>query len=181
LPPLVFNTSPVTLSGRIYIIYGSHVLPAFGAGTSVHHQASGGRPGYSYRSSNAAVAVVDGNGWVTVRSRGQTTITARDAAGQEKSYSVSVTGVILCEGVGGGTWPQINSNTAARGARMPSMGELREIYNTYGNRWPLGNGYYWCKDVAATWPVTRYYMKNLVNGTEAHVQYYGNAFGVGLK
>ncbi|QIB03547.1 hypothetical protein GZ982_02225 [Pseudomonas fluorescens] len=181
LPPLVFNTSPVTLSGRIYIIYGSHVLPTFGAGTSVLHQASGGRPGYSYRSSNAAVAVVDGNGWVTVRSRGQTTITARDAAGQEKSYSVSVTGVILCEGVGGGTWPQINSNTAARGARMPSMGELREIYNTYGNRWPLGNGYYWCKDVAATWPVTRYYMKNLVNGTEAHVQYYGNAFGVGLK
>jgi hypothetical protein len=182
IPPLIFNTSDVTLSGKIYLIPGSpQILPAFGPGTSVHHPATGGQPGYVYSSSKELVAVVDGNGVVTVRGRGTTTITVKDAAQQTKSYNVIVTGVIHCIGLGQGTWTTMSNNAANNGARLPSLGELREIYNLYGSRWPMGNYYYWSTDLAASWPITRYYMKNLVTGTEAHVQHYGAANGVGIR
>ncbi|UQS18275.1 Ig-like domain-containing protein [Pseudomonas sp. HS6] len=183
IPPLNFNTSPVTLSGKIYLIPGNpEILPAFGAGTSVHHQASGGQPGYIYTSSNTSVAFVDrSSGLVTVRGRGSATITVTDAANQSKSYTVSVTGVIHCIGVGQGTWTTMRNNAANNGARLPSLGELREIHNLYGSRWPMGNYYYWSTDLAASFPIIRYYMKNLVTGTEAHVQHYGTANGVGIR
>ncbi|PCR93979.1 hypothetical protein CP336_24550 [Pseudomonas fluorescens] len=182
IPPLNFNTSPVTLSGKIYLIPGNpQILPAFGPGTYVQHQASGGQPGYRYSSSNAAVAHVDGNGLVTVRGRGTASITATDAANQSKSYTVNVTGVIHCIGLGQGNWTTMRNNAANNGARLPSLGELREIHNLYGSRWPMGNYYYWSTDLAASFPITRYYMKNLVTGTEAHVQHYGNANGVGIR
>ncbi|MBX9410476.1 Ig-like domain-containing protein [Pseudomonas baetica] len=183
IPPLNFNTSPVTLSGRIYLIPGNpEVLPAFGSGTSVQHQASGGQPGgYTYTSLNPNAAVVDGSGRVTVRGNGSTIIKVSDRANQSKSYTVYVTGVIHCAGLSQGNWTTIRNNAAANGYRLPTLGELREIYALYGNRWPMGNYYYWSADAASSWPIARYYMKNLVNGTEAHVQHYGSALGVGIR
>ncbi|WP_305955692.1 Ig-like domain-containing protein [Pseudomonas sp. F01002] len=152
LPPLNFNTNPVTLSGRTYILRDyPELLPAFGAGNSVQHQASGGRPGYTYTSSNPGVAAVNGAGLVTVRGRGATTITARDAAGQSKSYTVTVTGVIHCIGLGNATWGTANASASANGARIPSMGELNEIHAAYGARWPMGNHHYWSTDPSNYW------------------------------
>ncbi|WP_256667392.1 Ig-like domain-containing protein [Pseudomonas sp. ANT_J28] len=152
LPPLNFNTSPVTLRGKTYIMPGyPTILPAFGAGNSVQHQASGGRPGYTYTSSNPGVAAVNGAGLVTVRGRGATTITARDAAGQSKSYTVTVTGVIHCIGLGNATWGTANASASANGARIPSMGELNEIHAAYGARWPMGNHHYWSTDPSNYW------------------------------
>ncbi|ANI53253.1 Ig-like domain-containing protein [Pseudomonas sp. DR 5-09] len=152
LAPLNFNTNPVTLGGKTYIIPGSpNVLPAFNSGNSVRHQASGGRPGYTYTSSIEGVAVVDTTGLVTVRGRGTTTITATDAAYQSKSYTVTVTNVIQCFGYGNATWTQANSSVASAGARIPSMAELYEIHAAFGNRWPMGNHHYWSTDPSNFW------------------------------
>ncbi|MHC8335175.1 Ig-like domain-containing protein [Pseudomonas sp. LB3P25] len=168
LPPLNFNTNPVTLSGRTYILPAyPGLLPAFGAGNSVQYQASGGRPGYTYTSSNPGVAAVDGAGLVTVRGRGATTITARDAAGQTKSYTVTVTGVIHCVGLGKSDWNQANAAAAANGARIPSMGELSEIFAVYGGRWPMGDHQYWSTDPSNNyWPFQARRTKNLLRGNE---------------
>jgi hypothetical protein len=152
LAPLNFNTDPVTLGGKTYIIPGNPgVLPAFNSGNSVRHQASGGRPDYTYTSSNQGVAVVDSSGLVTVRGRGTATITARDTANQSKSYNVTVTNVIQCFGFGNATWTQANSSVASAGARIPSMAELYEIHAAYGNRWPMGNHHYWSTDTSNYW------------------------------
>ncbi|WP_423205122.1 Ig-like domain repeat protein [Pseudomonas kribbensis] len=168
LAPLNFNTNPVTLGGKTYIIPGSVILPAFNSGNSVRHQASGGRPGYSYLSSNTGVADVDGAGLVTARGRGTATITASDAAGQSKSYNVTVTGVIHCIGLGSGVWSTANSHAAANGARLPSLAELHEIQAAYGGRWPMGNHHYWSTDPSNFWwPWAQARTcKNLVNGEQ---------------
>ncbi|UIN52672.1 Ig-like domain repeat protein [Pseudomonas kribbensis] len=185
IPPLNFNTSPVTLSGKIYLIPGSpQTLPAFGPGTSVQHQASGGQPSYRYSSENTAVAHVDGgNGLVTVRGLGTTRITVTDAANQTKSYTVTVTGVIQCIALGSNWWSHIMDAARNQGARVPSLGELREIHSAYGGRWPLGNGMYW------TWeerpvpinPNPFYHCKNLVTGAENHHMAITIQLGVGIK
>jgi CxxC motif-containing protein len=151
-PPLNFNASPVTLSGKIYLLRDyPAVLPAFGPGTSVHHQATGGQPGYLYTSSNPAVAAVDTTGLVTVRGRGTTSITARDAANQSLSYTVTVTGVIHCIGLGEATWGPANASAAANGARLPNMAELLEIHLAYNSRWPMGHHHYWSTDPSNYW------------------------------
>lgn len=153
LAPLHFNESPVTLGGKTYIIPGNpNVLPEFNSGNSVQHRASGGRPGYTYTSSNPRVAEVDSSsGLVTVRGRGTTTITARDAANQSKSYNVTVTNVIQCFGFGNATWTQANSSVAAAGARIPSLAELHEMHLAYGARWPMSTHHYWSTDNSNFW------------------------------
>ncbi|WP_454563202.1 Ig-like domain-containing protein [Pseudomonas sp. AIG] len=179
IPPLNFNTASVTLSGRCYLIPGWAAYPNFGPGTYVHHTANGGVPPYRYTSSNNNVAAVDGSGLVTVRGNGVATITVIDNASQSKGYNVHVTGVKFVVGLDGGNWNTIRDRAAARGKRLPSMGELREIHNTWGGRWPMGNYLYWAADSAGGWPA-RYWLKNLVNGAEGHVQYYGSGLGVGI-
>jgi len=177
IPPLNFNTGSVTLSGRCYLIPNWAAYPNFGPGTYVQHTASGGVLPYRYTSSNNNVAAVDGSGLVTVRGNGVSTITVIDNASQSKSYNVHVTGVKFVWGLDGGSWNTIRDRAAARGKRLPSMGELREIHNAWGGRWPMGDYWYWAADSAGGWP-TRYWLKNLVNGAEGHVQYYGSALGV---
>jgi hypothetical protein len=61
------------------------------------------------------------------------------------------------------------------------MGEMREIHSVYASRWPMGNDYYWSRDMHSNFIVTRYYMKNMVTGTEAHVQTYAYYLGFGLR
>ncbi|EJL95163.1 MULTISPECIES: Ig-like domain-containing protein [unclassified Pseudomonas] len=177
IPPLNFNTGSVTLSGRCYLIPNWAAYPNFGPGTYVQHTASGGVLPYRYTSSNNNVAAVDGSGLVTVRGNGLSTITVIDNASQSKSYNVHVTGVKFVWGLDGGSWNTIRDRAAARGKRLPSMGELRVIHNAWGGRWPMGDYWYWAADSAGGWPA-RYWLKNLVNGAEGHVQYYGSALGV---
>jgi hypothetical protein len=184
IPPLYFNTNPVTLNGKIYLIPGSPVLPAFGPGTSVQHLASGGQTPYVYSSSNGNVAAVDSqSGLVTSRGDGSATISVRDDAGQVKSYTVTVRGVIHCIGLGGNWWSHIMDAARAQGARVPSLGELREIHSAYGGRWPMGDGMYW------TWeerpvpinPNPFYHCKNLVTGAENHHMAISTQLGIGIK
>lgn len=183
LLPLVFNTNPVTLSGKIYLIPGSAVLPAFGPGTSVQHQASGGKPPYTYSSSNGSVAVVDSaSGLVTARGNGNATISVRDAASQGKSYSVSVTGVTLCYGLSANWLSRVSSEAKSRNLRLPSMDELRAISSVFGNRWPLGNSFYWSNQSILYWPNPNpyYHCRNLVTGEEKTIMNLTVVPGVGL-
>jgi hypothetical protein len=182
IPPLYFNTSTVTLSGKIYIYAGrDDVLPGFGPGTSVQHQASGGAPGYSYTSSNTSVAVVNGSGYVTVRGKGSAQISVRDTIGQSGSYTVNVTGAIRLLDIEGSTFGNIQNAVAQRGARMPSIGELREIHAAYGSRWPNNNAQYWSNTVHSNFIVVRYWTKSLTLGNEmGQVNHTVAARGVGL-
>lgn len=183
IPPLYFNTTPVTLSGRIYLIPGSPVLPAFGPGTSVQHQASGGQPPYVYSSSNGNVAVVDAqSGLVTVRGNDSATISVTDQAGQRKSYLVSVTAVTQCYGLSANWLSRVGDEAKSRGLRLPSMGELRAISSSFGNRWPLGNSFYWSNESILYWPNPNpyYHCRNLVTGEERAIMNLNVIPGVGI-
>lgn len=183
IPPLYFNTNPVTLSGRIYLIPGSSVLPAFGPGTSVQHQASGGQPSCAYSTSNGNVAAVDSqSGLVTARGNGNATISVRDQAGQGKSYSVSVTGVTQCYGLSANWLSRVGDEARSRGLRLPSMGELRAISSAFGNRWPLGNSFYWSNESILYWPNPNpyYHCRNLVTGEEKTIMNLNVVPGVGI-
>jgi hypothetical protein len=180
---MVLDTSPVTLAGKIYLIPGHPgLLPAFPSGTTVLRPASGGRPPYTYSSSDMKVAVVDASGLTSVRGNGVATITVIDAAGEKQNYEVSVTGVIECHGVGSGNLTQMTNAATRLGARIPTIHELIEIYNAYGNRWPMGNNNYWSSTVAknvfgAKW----YYVKNLNTGKDFKLLHINGSLGVAIR
>jgi hypothetical protein len=180
---MVLDTSPVTLAGKIYLIPGHPgLLPAFPSGTTVLRPASGGRPPYSYSSNDLKVAVVDASGFTSVRGNGVATITVIDAAGEKQSYDVKVTGVIECHGVGSGNLTQMTNAATRLGARIPTIHELIEIYNAYGNRWPMGNNNYWSSTVAknvfgAKW----YYVKNLNTGKDFKLLHINGSLGVAIR
>lgn len=180
---MMFDTSPVTLAGKIYLLPAHPaLLPTFPTGTTVHRIASGGRPPYTYSTSDAKVAAVAASGWTSVRGNGVATITVTDSAGEQQSYDVTVTGVIECHGVGSGNYTQISNAANRIGARVPSIHELIEIYNAYGNRWPMGNANYWSSTVAknvfgAKW----YYVKNLNTGKDYKLLHINSSLGVAIR
>ncbi|AMB85711.1 hypothetical protein AWM79_10525 [Pseudomonas agarici] len=138
LPELVLDTRPVSLPGKIYLIpCHPRVLPEFGPGTTLQRAASGGVPGYHYSSDNPDIAVVDGNGRVTVRGNGKTFIRVNDSAGQRKSYEVTVSGVIQCYNLGEGGSTETLRKAQAQGLSVPTLEQLIDIRTAYGKRWPL--------------------------------------------
>ncbi|WP_341523293.1 hypothetical protein AABC73_09085 [Pseudomonas sp. G.S.17] len=182
-PSLEFDASPVTLAGKIYLLPGApDLLPAFPDGTTLQRVASGGQAPYVYSSSNPLVAVVDQTGLTSVRGRGEAIISVTDALGITASYTVTVTGVVHCIGLGNGTSNPIFIAAANAGARIPSIEELREIFNAYGSRWPMGNNTYWSSSITSqsllgTW----YWVKNLVLGQEVQTKHSQYSNGVGLR
>ncbi|MBV4474919.1 Ig-like domain-containing protein [Pseudomonas botevensis] len=178
-PPLNFDTSPVDLNGKIYLLpVHPHALPVFGPGTSIQRQASAGVPGYTYTSSDDKIAVVNAAGLVTVRGNGSATITVRDSAGQSKSYTVTVRGVIHCYPLGRSVLGIIMRDAANIGAHVPSLEQLREIQSFYPNNWPMGNDDYWSYNHAS---FGRYYVRNLVTGQERLLGELVSASGIGVK
>ncbi|MCU0122326.1 Ig-like domain-containing protein [Pseudomonas sp. B2M1-30] len=178
-PPLNFDTSPVTLDGKIYLLpVHPFALPVFGPGTSIQRQASAGVPGYTYTSSDDKIAVVNAAGLVTVRGNGSATITVRDSANQSKSYTVTVRGVIHCYPLGRSALGIILRDAANIGARVPTLPELREIQGFYPNNWPMGSDYYWS---TTTGSLGRYYVRNLVTGQETLYGALPSASGIGIK
>jgi hypothetical protein len=179
-----FDTSPVALGGKVYLLPGTpHILPQFPDGTTIRRVASGGQAPYTYASSNTLVAQVDHTGLTSVRGNGKAIISATDALGESKSYEVTVTGVIHCLGMGKGSYAQVAAAAASKGARMPSIYELKEIYDAYGSRWPMGNGNYWSSTVAAVSLIglTWYYVKNLVTGKDFKLMHLNVSLGVALR
>ena len=179
-----FDTSPVALGGKVYLLPGTpDILPQFPDGTTIRRVASGGKAPYTYKSSNTLVAQVDHTGLTSVRGNGKAIISATDALGESKSYDVTVTGVIHCLGVGKGSYAQVAAAAASKGARMPSITELKEIYIAYGSRWPMGDGNYWSSTVAAESLIglTWYFVKNLVTGMDFKLMHHNVSLGVALR
>lgn len=180
---LLLDTSPVALTGKVYLIPGRpDVLPKFPTGTTVSRVATGGRPPYTYSSSDPKVANVSEDGLTSVRGKGNATITVTDAAGESRSYAVSVTGVIECQGVGSGSLTQMTNAASAVGGRIPNINELIEIHNAYGNRWPMGTQNFWSSTFAvnllgAKW----YYVKNLQNGQTFKLLHTNSSLGVAIR
>ncbi|HEX8592241.1 MAG TPA: hypothetical protein VF682_03000 [Pseudomonas sp.] len=181
---LVFDASPVTLAGKIYLLPDHPgLLPAFPANTTIQRVASGGKPPYTYRSSNPKVAQVDASGLTSVRGNGAAVISVTDALGATGNYPVSVTGVIHCLGVGTGSLSQLMAAAGSKGARIPSINELNEIFNAYGNRWPMGNANYWSTTVAAQnlLGMKWYFVKNLVTGATFKLLHHNASLGVAIR
>lgn len=180
---LLLDTSPVALTGKVYLIPGRpDVLPKFPTGTTVSRVATGGRPPYTYSSSDPKVAHVSEDGLTSVRGKGNATITVTDAAGESRSYAVSVTGVIECHGVGSGNLTQMTNAASAVGGRIPNINELIEIHNAYGNRWPMGTQNFWSSTFAvnllgAKW----YYVKNMQNGQTFKLLHTNSSLGVAIR
>ncbi|WP_037007041.1 hypothetical protein [Pseudomonas asplenii] len=138
VPELVLDTSPANLHGQIFLLpCHPQLLPEFGPGTWIQRVPSGGVPGYTYRSENSRVAVVDPHGRVTVRGNGSTHIVVSDRVGQSRKYQVNVYGVQLCYDLGVGNSDEITENATAKGLRLPTIDELKAIRRLYGVRWPL--------------------------------------------
>lgn len=141
---LQFDTSPVTLSGRAFIISARHdILPPFNAGNSITRTALGGRPPYTYTSSNPAVAVVSAAGQVTPRANGSASISVRDSAGATAAYTITFTGVVQVAYLGRMSHQQAQSAVAGRGERLPADTELVALQQAFAGRWPHPAGYYW--------------------------------------
>lgn len=182
---LVFDTTPATLDGKVYLMPGApDLLPAFPAGTTLQRVASGGQPPYTYSSSDNLVAVVDGTGLASVRGKGAATISVTDSLGASSSYALTVTGVIHCVGLGGGSFPQMEAAAAGQGARVPSLQELNEIHAAYGDRWPMGGNYFWSSTVHSYALFKRImHAKVLVTGATAPYGIWdlSSALGVGIR
>ncbi|MDH0747687.1 hypothetical protein N5D61_15210 [Pseudomonas sp. GD03842] len=163
IPDFVLDTSPVSLSGRVYILGGHPNLdpsPWPSGTTSTRTPRSGVAP-YGYTSSNTNVARVDSNGTVYSRGNGIAMITVRDSQGRSGSYTVNVSGVTVVTGFGNDTYPNANNAVARGGKRLPSHDEQNQIATAYLGRWPMGGGLYWsttpgnglntvrCKDMVA--------------------------------
>ena len=165
VPEFVLDPSQVTLGGRLYVPQNRpDILPSsWPAGTRATRTPSSGVPPYSYISSNPNVASVDSSGTVSAREVGTATITVRDGQNRSGTYSVRVTGIILCYPYGSRRYPWALDNLNINGRRMPTLDELREIYRLYGSRWPHGNDYYWSSTPGG---FKKNWVKNLVTGAE---------------
>jgi hypothetical protein len=181
---MTFDTSPVILPGKVYLLPGSpDVLPRFPAGTTVQRTATGGQAPYTYTSSNNLVAKVDSQGLTSVRGNGEALISVTDALGETLSFRVTVTGVVHCIGVGNGSYAQMTAAAAGVGGRLPSIDELKQLYAAYAGRWPMGNGNYWSSTVAAQNLVGMkwYFVKNLVTGMDFKLMHHNASLCVALR
>ncbi|WP_339447408.1 Ig-like domain-containing protein [Pseudomonas sp. EA_5y_Pfl2_R50] len=91
----IVDPSRLTLSGP-NLVTRSTLLRLSGVdlpGTAANRPGTGGRPPYTYRSSNEAIASVDGSGRVRSQGNGTATITVRDSQGNTGSFEVACSGV----------------------------------------------------------------------------------------
>jgi hypothetical protein len=163
-PPLVIDTTPVTLGGKFYGLpaYPGHDPAHWPANTTITRVPSSGVAPYTYTSSDPLVASVNSGGFVNVATKkGTVTITVRDGAGQTASYSVSVTNVISVIGFGRNTYPVAVDAVSAAGLRLGTHAELNEIAELYSGRWPMGAAGYWTSDTCG---LGKHYAKDLVSG-----------------
>jgi hypothetical protein len=180
---LKLDTSAVTLGGKVYLVPAHpDALPALPDGTTVQRAASGGTAPYTYSSSNTQVVAVNNAGLASVRGNGTASVTVKDATGQSLSYQVTVTGVIVCIGLGTGKWGDMSNAASRNGARLPSIHELREIHAMWGNQWPLVKNQHWSSTLAKLSPFGKtYYVKVLGSGGELDAYTYSLIPAIGIR
>ena len=144
---LILDPTPVTLDGLAYSVMGSPALPAAPtAGSYIDRPASGGKPPYTYSSSNQDTAIAASDGRVWARRNGTAVITVSDTQGQSQSYSVTVTNAWVIQNIGkfihrGALEYQVP------GGHLPNMSELSVLCTYWVGNWPLQATYFWSSDL----------------------------------
>jgi hypothetical protein len=140
LPELIFDPSPVHLSGTRYFV---HPLPTLWpgyefpsnpkVGSFIDHPATGGVGSISYSTSDITVASVDERGRVFARANGTAVITAKDTANQTKSFSVTTSGVArqVVYSFTYENWQSATQIAAANQGRLFSLQELQAEYLSF--------------------------------------------------
>lgn len=99
VPELIVDTSLLSLKGENFTFRLFHVeyTGDDAINTAASRAASGGVPLYTYGSLDRTIASVDSKGVVRSEGNGRTTISVRDAAGQQKSFDVETANVTHIE------------------------------------------------------------------------------------
>lgn len=164
IPPLVLDESPANLQARLYILTSSTqaAVPKFPNGSTITRIPTGGRPPYTYSTSNSAIVNVTSSGLATPRANGSATITVRDQAGQSKQYWVTVSNVLTAYLLGQLSWQAANTYQKP-GGHQPSRAEFAEIRAQYDQtNWPVSAGFaydlpYWTGEKSEDKPIGPFY------------------------
>lgn len=178
LSTLTFNTSALRLSGKTYALF-SHpdVSQKWTADNSAQRVAKEGVRPYTYTSSNTAIARVQEHGVVWSRGNGTATISVTDATGATLSYQVTVSGVIKCSRLKPNTYQEVVWDAERNNARLPTMQELREVYDAFGDKWPLEKTNIWASGDAK---LAKAPIKHFGNGQEGYAFTINKVLGIGL-
>ncbi|QKZ04705.1 hypothetical protein [Pseudomonas eucalypticola] len=124
--------SNVTLSTSNYHVASNRPPanpPSFATYTRT---ATGGTPPYAYSSSNTHVASIDAYGKVRAAGNGQIQMTVRDGRGNTASHTLTVSGVTVWVNTGvASNMTNIQAVLNQYGIRLPSLNELRLLFNNY--------------------------------------------------
>jgi len=163
LPPLIIDTSPVVLAGRL-LRTPENKPTHFPQGTVLQRSASGGVPPYTYTSSSAVVDLDPQTGRISSKRNGQAIISVRDSQGQSASYTVTVSNVLLMHSYGGyRLWKDAVAFATSRNGHVPSLAEWQEFRSNYSNSPPVSNNDSWSSDVVL---VTKRWVIHPVDGSK---------------
>ena len=178
LSTLTFDTSALRLSGKTYaVISHPDVSQKWTADNSAQRVAKEGVRPYTYTSSNTAIARVQEHGVVWSRGNGTATISVTDATGATLSYQVTVSGVIKCSRLKPNTYQEVVWDAERNNARLPTMQELREVYDAFGDKWPLEKTNIWASTSAK---LPKAPIKHFGNGQEGYAFTINKVLGIGL-
>ena len=155
-PALSIDPTPVSLTGVIH--RNSAPVPNPPANSFVTRTASGGRPPYTYSTSNANVIEVDAtSGRAVSYGSGSASVTVTDANHATASYPVTVSGVRMFEGLGSfNVWYWCRDRATERGGSLPTLAEWNALRANY-NGTHMETGQAWSLDSAGTgkrWAIT---------------------------
>lgn len=144
--PLQFDSAPMQLDGKTYIIpQHPNVAPNYTLGSNAKERLpTGGAMPYTYSSDQPAIASVSPLGLVTAKGNGSTVIRVTDAQGASASYPVNVSNVVTVQGgFAKSNWNTAANAVAAQGMRLPSEQEAHELRAAFDTRWPFVHALYW--------------------------------------
>ncbi|KAB5622037.1 hypothetical protein F7234_16260 [Pseudomonas putida] len=165
-PPLTIDTSPATLNGSIHRTANPVTNPPPNA--FVQRTATGGKPPYTYSTSNGNVVEVNAStGRAVSFGSGTANVIVTDTAGARASYPVTVSNVRRIEGLGSfNVWYWCRDLAADRGGTLPTLAEWDAMRACYNNN-PGLNDRAWSADSAGT---ARRYAIDIANGNRVSLR-----------
>ncbi|MFJ9989810.1 hypothetical protein ACIQSO_03670 [Pseudomonas putida] len=165
-PPLTIDTSPATLNGSIHRNGNPVTNPP--ANAFVQRTATGGKPPYTYSTSNGNVVEVNtSTGRAVSFGSGTANVIVTDSAGARASYPVTVSNVRRFEGLGAfNVWYWCRDDAARRGGALPTLAEWDTMRACYNNN-PGLNDRAWSADSAGT---GRRYAIDIANGNRVSLR-----------
>lgn len=164
--PLTIDTSPATLKGSI--IRNSNPVTNPPPNAFVQRTATGGKPPYTYSTSNGNVVEVDAStGRAVSFGSGTANVIVTDTVGARASYPVTVSNVRLVEGLGMfNVWVSCRHEAARRAGTLPTLAEWDAMRACYNNN-PGLNDRAWSEDSAGE---DRRYAIDIANGNRVSLR-----------